>query len=295
MLSKQDKTVLAISHTALILAALICAVPFLVVLSASITGEQDLIVNGYGLFPRSVSFEAYRYLWMQGENIARAYGTTVLVTALGTSFSIIITCLLAYPLSMNNLPGRKTIMFLVVFAMLFNGGLVPTYILYTQYLRLKNTIAALIVPGLLMRVFNVLLVRSYFVSSVPSELIEAGRVDGCGEYGIFLRIVVPVSTPIIATIGLLTGLTYWNDWYNGLIFLTDEKLYSLQVLLNAILSNVQYLANNELGARLTIALPAASARMAIAAIAVVPVLAVYPFFQKYFVRSITMGAIKGCS
>jgi putative aldouronate transport system permease protein len=293
MLSKQEKAVLTISHTALILASLVCAVPFLVMLSASITGEHDLLVKGYGLFPRSVSFEAYRYLWMQGENITRAYGTTVLVTALGTSLSIIITCLLAYPLSMNNLPGRKTIMFLVVFAMLFNGGLVPTYILYTQYLRLKNTIAALIVPGLLMRVFNVLLVRSYFVSSVPSELIEAGRVDGCGEYGIFLRIVVPVSTPIIATIGLLTGLTYWNDWYNGLIFLTDEKLYSLQVLLNAILSNVQYLANNELGARLTIALPATSARMAIAAIAVVPVLAVYPFFQKYFVRSITMGAIKG--
>jgi putative aldouronate transport system permease protein len=262
-------------------------------LSASITGENYLVRNGYGLFPRDLDFAAYRYLWMQGENIIRAYGITVFVTLTGTLLSLIITCLLAYPLAVRNLPGRKAIMFFVVFAMLFNGGLVPTYIMYTQYFHLKNTIAALIIPGLLMRVFNVLLVRSYFVASVPPELIEAARVDGCGEYGIFLRIVLPVSTPIIATVGLLTGLTYWNDWYNGLIFLTNERLYSLQVLLNAILNNVQYLAQNELGARLTIALPATSVRMAIAAIAVIPVLAVYPFFQKYFVRSITMGAIKG--
>ena len=293
MLSKQDKVVLVISHTALIIASLLCAIPFIVMISASITEENLLIRSGYGLFPQVVSFEAYRYLMAQGENIFRAYGITILVTAIGTIISIIITCLLAYPLSMSNLPGRKYIMFFIVFAMLFNGGLVPTYIMYTQYFGMKNTIAALIVPGLLMRVFNVLLVRSYFMTSVPAELIEAGRIDGCGEMGIFLRIVMPISTPIVATIGLLNGLTYWNDWYNGLIYLSDQRLYSLQVLLNAILSNVQYLAQNELGARLTVQLPATSVRMAIAAIAVVPVLMIYPFFQKYFVRSITMGAVKG--
>ena len=293
MLSKQDKVALAISHTALILASVACVIPFVVMVSASITEENYLILNGYGLLPKNISLEAYRYLMAQGENIFRAYGITIFVTATGTLISIIITCLLAYPLSMSNIPGRKVIMFFIVFAMLFSGGLVPTYVMYTQYFRLKNTIAALIVPGLLMRVFNVLLVRSYFVSSVPSELIEAGRVDGCGEYGIFLRIVVPISTPIIATIGLLTGLTYWNDWFNGLIYLNDQRLYSLQVLLNAILSNVQYLAQNELGARLTVPLPATAVRMAIASIAVVPILIIYPFFQKYFVRSITMGAIKG--
>jgi putative aldouronate transport system permease protein len=125
------------------------------------------------------------------------------------------------------------------------------------------------------------------------ELIEAGRIDGYGEYGILLRIVLPVSTPIIATIGLLTGLMYWNDWYNGLIFLSEEKLYSLQVLLNAILLNVQFLANNTVGQRLTIPLPTVSVRMAIAALAVIPILVIYPFFQKYFVKSITMGAVKG--
>jgi putative aldouronate transport system permease protein len=293
MLSRQDKVALGISHIVLIAASLTCIIPFVVMLSASITGENYLIRNGYGLFPQSIDFAAYKYLWMQGENIIRAYGITVFVTLTGTIFSLIITSLLAYPLAMRNLPGRKIIMFFVVFAMLFNGGLVPTYIMYTQYFHLKNTLAALIIPGLLMRVFNVLLIRSYFIASVPSELIEAARVDGCGEYGIFLRIVLPVSTPIIATVGLLTGLTYWNDWYNGLIFLTNERLYSLQVLLNAILNNVQYLAQNELGARLTISLPATSVRMAIAAIAVVPILVIYPFFQKYFVKSITMGAIKG--
>jgi putative aldouronate transport system permease protein len=293
MLSRQDKIALVISHVVLITASVTCIIPFAVMLSASITEEKYLITNGYGFLPQVIDFVAYQYLWMQNENIFRAYGITIFVTVVGTCISIIITCLLAYPLSMQQLPGRKVIMFIVVFAMLFNGGLVPTYILYTQYFHLKNTVASLIVPGLLMRVFNVLLVRSYFISSVPAELIEAARVDGCGEYGIFLRIVMPISTPIVATVGLLTGLTYWNDWYNGLIYLTNERLYSLQVLLNAILSNVQYLAQNEVGARLTMALPAASVRMAIAAIAVVPVLIVYPFFQKYFVKSITMGAIKG--
>jgi putative aldouronate transport system permease protein len=293
MLSRQDKAVLVISHGLLIFCALTCVIPFVVMLSASITDENMLIAGGYKLLPPKISFGAYQYLFLQGENILRAYGITVIVTAAGTFVSLLITCLLAYPLSMKNLPGRKAVMFFVVFAMLFNGGLVPTYIMYTQYFHLKNTILSLIIPGLLMRVFNVLLVRSYFITSVPMELIEAGRIDGCGEYGILLRIVLPVSTPIIATIGLLTGLTYWNDWYNGLIFLSEERLYSLQVLLNAILMNVQFLANSTVGQRLAIALPTVSVRMAIAALAVVPILVIYPFFQKYFVRSITMGAVKG--
>jgi putative aldouronate transport system permease protein len=262
-------------------------------LSASITDENMLIAGGYKLLPPKINFGAYQYLFLQGENILRAYGITVTITAVGTFVSLVITCLLAYPLSMKNLPGRRAVMFFVVFAMLFNGGLVPTYVMYTQYFHLKNTILSLIIPGLLMRVFNVLLVRSYFITSVPMELIEAGRIDGCGEYGILFRIVLPVSTPIIATVGLLTGLMYWNDWYNGLIFLSEEKLYSLQVLLNAILMNVQFLANNNVGQRLTIPLPTVSVRMAIAALAVVPILVIYPFFQKYFVRSITMGAVKG--
>jgi putative aldouronate transport system permease protein len=146
---------------------------------------------------------------------------------------------------------------------------------------------------MLMNAFNVLLIRNYFVNSVPREIIEAGRIDGASEYGILLKIVLPISAPILATIGLMTGLAYWNNWYNGLIYLSDDTWYSIQVLLNAILQNVQFLASNEVGSRITMQLPATSIRMAIAAIAVIPILIAYPFFQKYFVKSITLGAVKG--
>jgi putative aldouronate transport system permease protein len=293
MLSNQEKTILAFSHIILILASAACVVPFIILIMASVTGEESLVRNGYQLLPEEFSFEAYAYLFQQRTSIVRAYGITVFVTAFGTAVSLLITVLLAYPLSMPRLPGKGFVSFLLIFSMLFNGGLVPTYIMYTQYFHIKNTIWSLIIPGKLLGAFNVLLIRSYLVSSVPGEMIEAGRIDGAGEYSILFRIIMPVAVPILATIGLLTGLGFWNDWYNGLIYITNDKLYSLQVLLNAILTNVQYLANNEVGQRLNIRLPSASIRMAIAAIAVIPILVIYPFFQKYFVKSITMGAVKG--
>ena len=293
MLGKQDRIINRIAHIILIISSISCAVPFLVMLVASVTDETYLTVNGYSLLPKAFSLEAYEYLFRQGEMIMNAYGITFLVTFVGTVISMIITCLLAYPLSMNNLPGKKIISFFVVFAMLFNGGLVPTYIMYTQYLGMKNSLMALVIPGLMLRVFNVLLVRSYFVSSVPAELIEAGRIDGAGEYKILWKIVMPLAKPILATIGLMTGLNYWNDWYNGLIYISDEKLYSLQVLLNSILKNVQFLASTDVGATITTPLPSTSVRMAIAAIAVIPILIIYPFTQKYLVKGIAMGAVKG--
>jgi putative aldouronate transport system permease protein len=293
MLSRQEKVILSFAHLVLILASAACVIPFVIMIMASVASENSLILFGYRIFPREYSLDAYKYLWLQKDSIFRAYGITIMTTAVGTVLSLIITVLLAYPLSMRYLPGRGIVSFLLIFSMLFNGGLVPTYIMYTQYFHMKNTLWALIVPGLLMNAFNVILIRSYFVSSLPGEMIEAGRIDGAGEYGILLKIVLPISTPILATIGLMTGLGYWNNWYNGLIYLNDDKLYSLQVLLNAILQNVQYLANNEIGSRINMKLPTVSVRMAIAAIAVVPILIAYPFFQKYFVKSITMGAIKG--
>jgi putative aldouronate transport system permease protein len=194
---------------------------------------------------------------------------------------------------MSRLPGVRIVMFLVVFSMLFNGGLVPTYIMYTQFFHIKNTLWALIVPNMLMNAFNVLLIRNYFFSSVPLEIIEAGRIDGAGEYVILFKIILPISTPILATVGLMNGLAFWNNWYNGLIYLSDDKYYSIQVMLNAILQNVQFLASHNVGVAAAVPLPTAAVRMAIATIAVIPILIVYPFFQKYFVKSITMGAVKG--
>lgn len=293
MNGKQARIINITSHVTLCAASLLSLLPFIIMLVASVTEENYLITNGYSLFPKVFSLEAYIYLARQGEMIFRAYGITFFVTIVGTATSMLITCLLAYPLSMKTLPGRRVISFFVIFALLFNGGLVPTYIMFTQYFGMKDNILSLIIPGLLVRVFNVLLVRSYFVTSIPEELIEAARIDGAREYAILWKIILPLAKPILATIGLLSGLSYWNDWYNGLIYLNDEKLYSLQVLLNSILRNVQYLANTDVGVTLTTPLPSTSIRMAIAAIAVIPILIIYPFCQKYFVKGITMGAVKG--
>lgn len=292
-MSRQEKGIVIGSHFVLFLAAVSCAVPFLLMFSASLTSERSLAAAGYWFIPKEFSSAAYDYLWLQKYSIIRAYGITIFTTVMGTSVSLLITVLLAYPLSMPQLPGKKIIMFFVVFSMLFNGGLVPTYIMYTQYFHIKNTIWSLIVPNMLMNAFNVLLIRNYFVSSVPHEMIEAGRIDGAGEYAILFKIILPISAPILATVGLMNGLAFWNNWYNGLIYLSDDKLYGIQVMLNAILQNVQFLASHNVGVSAAVPLPTAAVRMAIAVIAVIPVLIVYPFFQKYFVKSITLGAVKG--
>ena len=283
------------AHITLILASVACLVPFILLFVSSVTDEKTLLRDGYSFFPAKFSMEAYDYLLNQWQMITRAYGITIFVTVVGTAVSLLITSMLAYPLSRKDLPGRKILAFVVVFTILFSGGLVPTYIMYTTYFHIKNTIWALIVPRWLMGGFNVLLMRSFFTTSIPPALIESASIDGASEFKIFYKIVMPLSPPIVATVGLMTGLGYWNDWYNGLIYLTNSRLFSLQVVLNDILMNIQNLANSDLGNRVSgdKILPGTSVRMAIATIGVVPVLAAYPFFQKYFVKGITLGAVKG--
>jgi putative aldouronate transport system permease protein len=181
--------------------------------------------------------------------------------------------------------------------LLFNGGLVPTYLLYTQYFDLKNTLLALIVPGLLMNGFNVLLMRTFFITSIPVPVLESAKIDGSGEFRILYAIILPLSLPILATIGLFQTIAYWNDWFNGLIYLTEPKLFSLQNILNRIMSDLQFLSNNSnLGVDASqglAKLPGATVRMAIAVIGVLPILVAYPFFQKFFVKGIMIGAVKG--
>jgi putative aldouronate transport system permease protein len=204
--------------------------------------------------------------------------------------------MLAYPLSRRDLPFRKVLTFYVVFTMLFSGGLVPTYLLYTQVLHMKNTIWSLIVPNLLVTGFNVLMLKSFFASSIPESVIESARIDGVGDCRMLFSIVFPLSTPVLSTVALLQGIQYWNDWFNGLIFLTDPKLYSIQNLLNRILSDVQFLSSNSLGAEAASQvanLPSVTVRMAIAVLGLLPMLIAYPFFQKNFVRGIAMGSVKG--
>lgn len=217
-------------------------------------------------------------------------------TVVGTTVNLLISSLLAYPLSIKNLPGRKGLTFYVFFTMLFNGGLVPTYILYTNYLHIKNTIWAFIIPSLLMSAMNVLLIRTYISTSIPDALFEAASIDGASQLRIFFTIVLPLGKPILVTMGMFAGLGYWNDWTNGLYYITDEGLYSIQTLLNAMLTNVQVLSSSAMGnhggAQLA-QIPTVGVRMAIAVVAMIPILIIFPFLQKYFQKGIALGAVKG--
>ncbi|MFB9279356.1 carbohydrate ABC transporter permease [Cohnella cellulosilytica] len=277
------------------LIALACIVPFLLLVSASFTDENAIIRDGYSFFPSELSLESYRFIFEKSGDIFNAYGVSVLITVVGTFASLILMTLLAYPLSKRDLPFRGFFSFFVFFTMLFNGGLVPTYLIYANVFDIDNTLLALIVPGLLIGAFYVILLRTFFTVSVPGAVLESAYIDGAGEFRIFVQMVLPLSLPVLATVGLFQVINYWNDWYNGLIYISDSRLYSIQVLLNTILLNVQYLLQNvDYSGRVDgSALPTQGVRIAIAVIGVLPILVAYPFFQRFFVKGLTVGAIKG--
>lgn len=285
-----------ISHICLSIFVLLCLIPFALLFISSITAESEILSSGYRFAPAAFSLDAYHYLWGNANVIMRAYGITVLVTVIGTTVSLLLTMMLGYGLSKRDMPGYQLLTFLVFFTLLFNGGLVPTYLIYTQVFELKNTLLSLIVPGLLMNGFNVFLASSFFKMNVPEMVLESARIDGAGEWKTFFRIVLPMSLPIMATIGLFNGIAYWNDWNNGLIYLTDPKLYSVQNLLNQMIQNIEAIKTSSVayGAGSTVMeLPGETVRMAIAVVGMLPILLAYPFFQKYFVKGIAIGAVKG--
>ncbi|MDQ0060550.1 carbohydrate ABC transporter permease [Paenibacillus harenae] len=295
-MAHESKWVTWISHSVLMGFSIACIIPFILLIVSSISSESSIIQNGYSFFPQQFSLKAYEYLWAHWSELGRAYGITVFVTVFGTAASLAMTSMLAYPMSRSDIPLKSFWAFLVFFTLLFNGGLVPTYLIYTQVFEIKNTIWALIVPGLLMNGFNVLLVRTFFMTSVPPALIEAAQIDGAGEIKAFYKIVLPLSAPIMATIGLFEAILYWNDWFNGMTYVTDPKLFSIQNILNRIISDIQFLSNNSSLASTAggamAELPSTSVRMAIAVIGVLPILIAYPFFQKHFIKGITIGAVK---
>ena len=290
-----NKVEQVVLHTIFILLCIIAAAPFLLLISSSITEESTLLQYGYSFFPKKVSFYAYEYLFQSGGKIIRGLGLSVLVTLVGTACSILMTVMFAYPISRKELPHRNLFSFLVFFTMLFNGGLVPTYMMYTQIFHIKNTIWALIIPSLLMNAFYIIMMRSFFVSNIPDSLIEAARIDGAGEFRILFRIVLPLSKPMLATLALMVGLGYWNDWMNSLYYITDDSLYTLQAILNNIITSITFLQSSTMGsvASAVAAMPSTGIRMAIAVVGVIPVLVIYPFFQKYFVKGIVVGGVKG--
>lgn len=281
-----------LSHTVMVLLSLAALLPFVLLVIASFTDNAVAISEGFSFWPSKWSTDAYQYIINERVTMLRAYGITVLVTVIGTALGLMISTMLAYSLSNDELPGRKALTFFVVLTMLFNGGLVPTYLIYTNVFHIKDTLLALIVPSLLMSGFNVVLIRNYFATGVPKSLYEAARIDGAGEIYIFARIALPLSKPILATVGLLMGIAYWNDWQNGLYYLNNTKLYSIQNILNRINENISFIASNSTSGVKIAGLPTNTIRMAIAVVGILPIVCIYPFFQEYFVKGIAVGAVK---
>lgn len=297
MKTKDKKVFQIIGHFVMIVMSICVILPMLLLLIASFTDNNALIRNGYSFFPAKWSLSAYQYIFTASGAVMRAYGISIAVTAIGTMISVIITTMLAYALARKGLPGRGLMTFLVFFTMLFNGGLVPTYMNYTNVFGIKNTFWALVVPGLMMNAFNVMMVKSYFVTGVPDEIMEAAYIDGATEFQTFRKVALPLAKPIIATIALFSGITYWNDWNNGYIYLTKRTdLFSIQNLLNRMIKNIQALqqsANTVSTDAALMEMPSISVRMAIAIVGILPIIIVYPLIQKNFVKGITLGGVKG--
>ncbi|MBP3962780.1 carbohydrate ABC transporter permease [Paenibacillus sp. DLE-14] len=280
-----------------ILYGCLCLLPILLVVGVSFSDEKSIALHGYKLIPEKFSLSAYKYLWFDIHSIIAAYGISILVTVVGTIAGIMMTALFAYPLSRKDFHFRGFFSFFIFFTMIFSGGLVPWYLVYTNLLHLKDTIFALIVPGLLMNAFYVIIMRTFFQTTIHPSIIESATMEGAGEGRILVQIVVPLSLPVFATIGLFYSLGYWNGWYNSLIFINNDDIINLQYMMYKVLMNLQFLlANAQAGgpSSTEIAnLPSESVRMAMCIVGTGPMVFAYPFFQKYFVKGLTVGAVKG--
>lgn len=291
--SKSFNRVATIILAGLVVAAML---PILLIVVASFSEETALIRNGYSYWPEALSLDSYYYMVKQGAVIFRAYGVSFLTTIVGTVISVMLTTMLAYPMSRKSFKYRNVLAFFVFFTMLFNGGIVPSYIMWTRFMHIKDTIWALVIPNYLVSAFNVILVKNYYANNIPESLIESAQIDGASEFTIFRKIMFPLAVPTVATISLFTGISYWNDWTNGLYFVNDEKLYSVQLLLMKIMNNIQALRSNSNAALLgtgAVSLPGTSIRMAMAVVGILPIVIIYPFVQKYLVRGVVVGAVKG--
>ncbi len=295
MMKRKVKGFDIFANIVMIIIVLFCIIPLILLVMSSLTDNNALLRNGYTFWPSEFSIDAYKYLINSGSQILRAYGMSFIVTIIGVALSIVMTTSLGYAISRRNLPGRGILTFMVFFTMLFNGGLVPTYLMYTGTFHIKNTIIALIVPNLLVRAYYVMLMRSYFLTNLPGEVLEAASIDGASEFQTFRVVAVPMSKPIIATVLMFTTILYWNDWQNGLYYIsTKTSLYTIQNLLNRMISEIQYLANNAVVGQSNVAnVPSATVRMAIAVVGILPIAIAYPFIQKNFAKGITLGAVKG--
>jgi putative aldouronate transport system permease protein len=296
-LTVSPRTNVILNSIFLIYSAL-CLLPILLVVAVSFSDEKSVALHGYKLIPQNFSLAAYKYLWFDIHSIMTAYGISIIVTIVGTIAGLLMTALFAYPLSRQDFNFRGFFSFFIFFTMIFNGGLVPWYLVYTNLLHMKDTIFALIIPSLLMNAFYVIIMRTFFQTTIHPSIIESASIEGASEGRILVQIILPLSLPVFATIGLFYSLGYWNGWYNSLVFINNDKIINLQYMMYKVLINLQFLLTNAQAgsgpSSTEIAkLPNETVRMAMCIIGTGPMVFAYPFFQKYFVKGLTIGAVKG--
>jgi putative aldouronate transport system permease protein len=291
---RKDTGFQILAHLVMIILGILVVFPLALLIMSSISSEADIMKYGYSIFPKNFDFTSYNYIFGEG-SIFHSYFITIIVTLIGTIISVVITTMISYTLTVPGLPGKGILSFYVLFTMLFSGGLVPSYMMWTSMFHVKNTLVALIVPFMLCNAFHIMITRTYFANNIPKEILESARIDGMTEFGIFFKIVLPLSTPIIATIGFMKALMYWNDWKNSLYFITDKQYVGIQALLNNMLTNVQYLSQSADASSIAMDtnIPTLGIRMAVAVVGMIPMVVLYPFFQKYYMKGLTVGAVKG--
>lgn len=277
--------------------ALLCLIPFIMILSGSFSSESAIIANGFSILPQDFSLEAYKTVFKEPITIVRAYATTIILTAVGTVVGLLIQTMTAYVLARKDFEWRNGFSFFFYFTTLFSGGLVPTFILYTRTLGLKDSYLALLLP-LTFSVYNLLVMKSY-ITSIPDSLIDAAKIDGCGEVGTLFKVVMPLIKPALATVGLFIALAYWNDWYNAMLYINSEEKYPLQYFLYQQVNNIEaykkLIANATVSSSVVsaLSLPTQTLKMALTIVVTGPIILAFPFVQKYFVQGITIGAVKG--
>lgn len=278
-----------------ILGSFVCIAPIILVILVSVTDEMEILKTGYTFFPKAFSFKAYEYIAASGKAIWRAYGVSLFTTVFGTMLSLLITCMYAYPLARNGFRYKTFFSFIAYFTMIFGGGLIPWYMVYTHIFKIKDSIWIMIFPYLLNAWFA-LIMRTFYKTTIHESILESAKIDGAGEFRIFFTIVLPLCRAGLATIGLFCTLNYWNDWYLPLIFVNNPKMYNIQYLMYQYLLSIQFLSSSSSFSQSSLAfkdLPSESARMAVAVLSIGPIIFAYPFFQKYFVKGLTIGAVKG--
>ncbi|KUP23270.1 carbohydrate ABC transporter permease [Paenibacillus sp. DMB5] len=283
-----------LAYAVIIIGSLACLIPFLLIISASLTANESIIKDGYHLIPAQFSVEGYKTVFTFPDEVLRAYGVTLFTTVTGTLLGLFFMTMAGYVLARKDFKYRNTFSFYIYFTTLFGGGLVPWYIMITKYLHLTDSYGALIFPGL-MTPFLIILMKNFIRSAVPEELFESAKIDGAGDFRIYWRIVLQLSMPGIATVGLFLALAYWNDWFSSSLFINDPHKYQLQFHLYNVINSAAFIANMGAGTGVSLGsdLPTESTKMAMAIVVTGPILFLYPFIQRYFVKGLTIGAVKG--